>query len=71
MMAYTIRFADGEKYTFEKAPAIMIQIDDLFPDTPKTVEGVKNFDKLCEEYDCTPEERERLKELFLIESDVE
>lgn len=71
MMAYTIRFADGEKYTFEKVPDVMIQIDNLFPDVPKTVEGVENFDKLCEEYDCTPEERERLKELFLIEIDAE
>ena len=70
-MTYTIRFADGEKYTFEKVPDVMIQIDNLFPDVPKTVEGVENFDKLCEEYDCTPEERERLKELFLIEIDAE
>ncbi len=66
-MSYTICFADGKAFTFENAPTVMLEIDALFPDIPKTVEGTKNFEKLCDEYNCTEEVREQLKQLFLID----
>ncbi len=66
-MSYTIYFADGEAFHFAKVPSIMLKIDALFLNVPKTVEGAENYAKLCDEYDCTEEEREGLKRLFLIE----
>ncbi len=65
-MSYTIDFADGESFAFHNAPSVMLEIDALFPGVPKVVEGTKHFEKLCDEYDCTEEVREQLKELFLM-----
>ncbi len=65
-MSYTIRFADGESFTFQNIPSVMLEIDALFPGVPKTVEGIKNFEKLCDEYNCTEEVRQQLKVLFSI-----
>ncbi len=65
-MSYTIRFADGESFTFQNLPTVMLEIDSLFPGVPKSVEGTKNFEKLCNEYNCTEEVRQQLKVLFLI-----
>ncbi len=66
-MSYTIRFADGESFTFQNLPTVMLEIDSLFPGVPKSVEGTKNFEKLCDEYSCTEEVRQQLKQLFLID----
>ncbi len=66
-ISYTIYFADGEAFTFQKAPSVILEIDALFPDTPKTVEGTQHFAKLCAEYGCTEEVLEQLKQLFLLD----
>ncbi len=66
-ISYTVSFADGASFTFQKKPSIMLEIDALFPDVPKTVEGTENFEKLCREFNCTEEAREQLKALFLMD----
>ncbi len=65
-ISYTIYFADGEAFNFRNAPLTILEIDALFPDAPKTVEGTQHFEALCDEYHCTEEERQQLKALFLI-----
>ncbi len=64
--SYTVYFADGKSYSFHLGPSNIIAIDALFKGLPKTVEGTEYFEKLCEEYDLMPEEREKLKEVFSI-----
>ncbi len=67
-MSYTIYFADRKGFTFISSPAIMIEIDGLFEGLPKTADGTEYFEKIIDKYDLTPEEREKLQEVFLIEN---
>ncbi len=65
-MSYIVYFADGEHFTFTAGAYAMQKIDGLFAGVPKTVSGTEHFEKLCEKNGYSPEEREKLQEVFLI-----
>ncbi len=62
--SYTITMQDGEEYHFIDHPLTLLEIDRHIPPCPRTSDGTEDFDKLCREYDLTPEEADRVRVLF-------
>ncbi len=66
-MSVKLFFPGGYEFRDRVGLQTFFRLDEYLPDVPLTVEGAENFDKLCQEYDLSEEEREKLAKVLSLQ----